>query len=136
MVLEQARLFGESILLGFFISACYDIYRAIRIQKPFSYTALILGDCLFWLGLTAGCFAFFVLRSWAEIHLYTYLGLAAGAGFYFFCSSRYLLSFWNRVFGCLFGLLSPVVFYFSRLLILIFKPFYLAWRTFFRKNQY
>ncbi len=104
LVLEQLYAFLESLILGLALGACFDIYRALWLQKKRRRLSLffIVADCLFWAGAAAACIMIMYVRRWGEIYFYTYLSLAAGFGGYIYFISRYLLPLWRRFFHRIF----------------------------------
>ncbi len=104
LVLEQLNAFLESLILGIVLGACFDVYRALWLQKKRRRPSLgfIVADCLFWVGAAAACIMIVYARRWGEIYFYTYLSLAIGFSGYIYFISRYLLPLWTRFFHRIF----------------------------------
>jgi spore cortex biosynthesis protein YabQ len=109
LVLEQFYAFLESLVLGIVLGACFDLYRALRLQgrKRVVTTASIITDCLFWIGAAAACIAVIIARRWGEMYFYNYLALAGGFSGYIYFFSRFLLPLWIRLFALIiYGIIS------------------------------
>ena len=102
VLLAQLYTFAEAVLAGFILSACYDVYRAFRMQwgRTASFI-LVAADLTFCLLAAGACLLFFIYLRWAEIYFYSYLGLAGGLALYSLLLSRYLLFFWVKLFSYL-----------------------------------
>ncbi len=125
LVLEQLYTFLEALALGAALAAIYDLYRAARRQgcrRP-PAAALFIVDCLFWIFAALACLVTFIVRRWGEIHLYTYLGLAAGSGGYFYFLSRFFFPVWNRAFACLYRLARKTYRCIIQIFVAVTAPF-------------
>lgn len=125
LVLEQLYTFLEALALGIVLAVIYDLYRAARRQgfrRP-PAAALFIVDCLFWILAALACLATLIARRWGEVHFYTYLGLAAGAGGYFYLLSRFFFPAWNKAFAYLFGLFRTAYRCTTRFFTAVTAPF-------------
>lgn len=125
LVLEQFYAFLEAAALGGALAACYDLYRAVRMQglrRP-PPAVLFITDCLFWVVAALACIGTFIFRRWGEVHFYTYLGLAGGSAVYFYRLSRFLLPLWSGFFAAVFRFFHLTFRFFARVFTLVAAPF-------------
>lgn len=118
LVLDQMSAFLEAFLQGGILAACFDFYKALRLQlfKRKKPALSVITDLLFWLFVTITFIITLILRRWGEIYLYTYAGLILGCTLYFYLLSnaffplfRKVLSFVSGVVERIFRLVSGVV---------------------------
>ncbi len=94
----QFFLFAKALLLGFGLGFLLDFYRSVRALINFSFRVTFFVDLFFWIVVTAISMSVLLIFLWGEVHLYTYVGITCGFLAYYFLLSRYLLSFWRKVF--------------------------------------
>lgn len=110
LVVEQAFLFLEALVLGGGIGFFYDIYRGIRFQtrSRLSLTTSLTGDLFYWLIVTILSIYLFMVRRWGEVHIYTYYGMGSGFILYFYFLSKPIFLLWSNIFRFLLGLCSSL----------------------------
>lgn len=111
LVLEQFNAFLESLVLGISLGACFDLYRAIRLQgRRRTLTAVsVITDCLFWIAAAAASIAVIIVRRWGDMYVYNYLSITGGFIGYIYFLSRFLLPLWTRLFGFILDFLISLV---------------------------
>ncbi len=124
LVLEQFYAFLESLVVGITLGACFDLYRALRLQGKRRITVLsVITDCLFWIGAAAACIAVIIVRRWGEVYLYNYLAIAGGFAGYINFFSRFLLPLWFRLFGLILHCIISLYCFLVKVVLILVTPF-------------
>lgn len=86
-----------SVFAGLIIGLLYDLYRTINYYTKPSKFFLLLMDLLFWLVTGGVSFSVLLRADFAELRIYTFLGIGVGVFIYFKLFSEYILKFYRRV---------------------------------------
>jgi len=87
----QAWLFLSTIVVGAAIGLFYDAFRVLRKTARHNGLAVQLDDLFFWLVATGLTFYYMLHRNYGEIRLFSLIGVAVGALFYFATVSRWVI---------------------------------------------
>lgn len=88
MLINQARAFTSTIIIGMSAGLLYDYYRAVRAALKLKRTGTFVGDAIYWLVTTAMVFCMLLWGTWGELRLYVFIGIGLGALLYFQLFSR------------------------------------------------
>lgn len=87
-----------SLFAGIMIGLLFDLYRTINFYiKPHKKFVNFM-DLLFWIITVGVVFSLLLNADFAEIRLYTFLGMAIGVAVYFGLFSFYVLKIYRAVF--------------------------------------
>lgn len=99
----QLYVFALMLLTGMALGLIFDIYRVLRGLIRLRGLVGDVGDLLVWLLVAPLILVGVLLASWGELRAYIFIGLALGAGLYFFLAGafvrwtlRYLLALGGR----------------------------------------
>lgn len=124
LLIDQARVFGATILTGALLGVLFDLYRVLRgVMRPRGYVTAAT-DLLYWIVATAVTVLALLLCNWLELRLYVFLGLVSGAAAYYRLLSRraiFLLIRLLRLIGWLGARLKQVFVY------TVIRPVKLIW---------
>lgn len=86
-----------SIFAGLMIGLLFDLYRTINYFAKPSKAFLHFMDLLFW--VLTGCTVFFMLlkADYAELRVYTFIGIIMGLFIYFKLFTEYVLRFYRAI---------------------------------------
>ena len=116
---------------GVALAFLFDCYRVTRRLLRLRGFATAVGDCVYWLTVTAVVFLSLLKGNWGEIRFYVFLALFSGAGLYFRFVSVYataLLGKFGRGMGRCLRIIGAIVQY------LLVKPILLPTRWFYRRT--
>jgi spore cortex biosynthesis protein YabQ len=109
-----------SVFAGLAVSLLFDLYRTINYyikpSKPFVHVM----DLLFWLAGGVVVFIILLRADFAELRVYTFIGIIVGVFVYFKLFSEYVLKFFRWI---IYALLKTI----RIILILVFLPFKLVY---------
>lgn len=88
MLINQARAFTSTIVIGMSAGLLYDYYRAVRAVYKLRRIGTFVGDVIYWLVTTAMVFFMLLWGTWGEMRLYVLIGIGLGALLYFHLFSR------------------------------------------------
>ena len=88
MLINQARAFTSTIVIGMSAGLLYDYYRAVRAVCKLRRVGTFVGDVIYWLVTTAIVFFMLLWGTWGELRLYVLIGIGLGALLYFQLFSR------------------------------------------------
>jgi spore cortex biosynthesis protein YabQ len=88
MLINQARAFISTIVIGMSAGLLYDYYRAVRAAYQLRKIGTFVGDIIFWLVTTAMVFFMLLRGTYGELRLYVLIGIGLGALLYFHLFSR------------------------------------------------
>jgi spore cortex biosynthesis protein YabQ len=88
MLINQARAFASTIVIGMSAGLLYDYYRAVRAVYKLKGIGTFVGDVLYWLVTTVVVFGMLLWGTQGELRLYVLIGIGLGALLYFHLFSR------------------------------------------------
>lgn len=97
LLIDQARVFGATILTGALLGVLFDFYRVLReVLRPRGYVTAV-ADLLYWIVATAITILALLMCNWLELRMYVFLGLLSGAAAYYRLLSRQAIFMLARV---------------------------------------
>ena len=133
-VTNQVKLFFLMILSGLLIGFFYDLLRLTRKIIKHKDFFVQLEDFLFWIVISGGIFLLILGKNFGQVRFFCIGGIFFGLFFYWFVFSAFV----SKILFCisiffikLFFTAIKIIFFPFKILLNIFKPFFLVIRNFF-----
>lgn len=122
MLINQARAFTSTIIIGMSAGLLYDYYRAVRAVCKLKKTGTFVGDAIYWLVTTAMVFLMLLWGTWGELRLYVLIGIGLGAFLYFYLFSRIVYRVFRLKLHIIHRTLALLLWMLNRLWLIVTYP--------------